>query len=65
MTFTPLTGNELTVNVTVEDDLVVEDNVTLTLFLSSRDPSVTVLTPQQQILFIDNDGKTINNEISQ
>lgn len=55
--FTPVSGNELTINVTVEDDDVVEDNVTLTLFLSSEDSSVDVLTLQQQILFIDDDGE--------
>ncbi len=57
MLFTPSTGNELAVNVTVEEDLIVEDNETLSVFLSSEDPSVDVLTPQEQILFIDDDGE--------
>ena len=55
--FTPMTGNQLTVNVTIGDDLIVEDNERVSIFLSSQDPSVDVLTPQKQIVFIDDDSE--------
>ncbi len=55
--FAPVTGNQLILNVTVEDDLIVEDNDTLAVILSSEDPSVDVLTPLPLVAIIDEDGR--------
>ena len=55
--FTPLTGNKLTVDITIEDDQLVEDNDVLSVFLSTDDPSVDVPNPLAQITLIDDDCK--------
>ena len=55
MLFTPLTGNQLTVNVTVEDDQLVEDNDVLSAFISTDDPSVDVPNPLANVTFVDDD----------
>ena len=55
--FTPLTGNQLTVNVTAEDDQLVEDNDVLSVLLSTDDSSVDVPNPLANVTFIDDDSK--------
>ena len=44
-------------NVTVEDDQLVEDNDVLSVFLSTDDPSVDLPNPLANITLVDDDGE--------
>lgn len=39
------------------DDLIVENDESFTISLSSPDPNVNILTPEAQVVVLDNDGK--------
>lgn len=57
VTFAPMAMSVFTTNITTMEDDIVENNETVTIFLSSQDPSVDILTPMEQIVFIDEDSK--------
>ena len=54
-----MTSGMFSTEITVMDDEFVEDDEVVTIFLSSKDPSVEILTPQDQILFLDDDSELL------
>ena len=57
VTFAPFALSVFTTEITVVEDEFVEDAEVITIFLSSEDPSVDVITPQEQIVFLDDDSE--------
>ena len=49
------------VGLIVTNDLIVEDNETFVVSLSSSDLSIDVSSPQSQVTIIDNDSKFLSN----
>ena len=62
-TFTFIPANmqqSFAVGLIITNDLIVEDNETFVVSLSSSDPSIDVSSPQSQVTIIDNDSKFPN-----
>ncbi len=59
ITFTPMAVITFNTDITVMEDDIIEDTEIITILLSSEDPSVDVLTPMEQIMFLDNDSEFI------
>lgn len=56
--FTPFSGLHQNFTLSFIEDFIVENNETVTMSLSSLDSSVQVLTPDSQLVILDNDSES-------